>query len=358
MRSPFGLQVSAAALYLDARRAPGLVFVSHAHSDHCSSAKRIVCTPETATLHPRRRAGTEAIPLNFGEQYALGSCTLQLASAGHTLGSAMAIVQTPYGSVAYTGDYKLRPGPFSPVATVPRCDTLVMECTFGHPRYRFPAEAVVLARLFEFIDEAIAGGSVPVVLAYAFGKAQDALYHLTSHGYSVVVDEAAARVCEMHVRLGHSFPGPGSWTKYSAGVEPGEVLLTVPGAFGRDTIRQLARKKVVHLTGWGAGGRFMFRGCDLVLPLSGHADFEELVRTARESGAAKVYTVHGAPRFAAHLRSIGIDAEHLGAQPQSVTRDDTISRESGGAEGRTGVRMHPRSLIAEASVPAQLMLPL
>jgi Cft2 family RNA processing exonuclease len=70
--------------------------------------------------------------------------------------------------------------------------------------------------------------------------------------------------------------------------------------------------------------RWRFRDCDLLLPLSGHADFDELVRTATESGARKVYTVHGSRRFAAHLRTLGIDAEHLGQHPQRTLRDGTI----------------------------------
>ncbi len=59
----------------------------------------------------------------------------------------------------------------------------------------------------------------------------------------------------------------------------------------------------------------MYGHCDLVLPISDHADFDDLVRTAVESGASKVYTVHGSPVFAAHLRTMGLDAEHLAAHP-------------------------------------------
>ena len=55
-----GLYFPAPALHLDARSAPGTVFVSHAHSDHCSSAARSLCTPETAALHGALRARREA----------------------------------------------------------------------------------------------------------------------------------------------------------------------------------------------------------------------------------------------------------------------------------------------------------
>jgi putative mRNA 3-end processing factor len=316
-RSQFGLHVPAADLYLDARRGPGLVFVSHAHSDHCSNAARIVCTRETAALHPRRRPGSETVTLRYGERIEVDSATIELTSAGHTLGSAMAIVRSAAGVLVYTGDFKLRASAFSTGLSVPRCDTLVMECTFGDPRYRFPPEREVLSQLFTFIDDTLAAGAFPVVCTYAFGKAQEALYHLTGAGYTVAVEASIASICEKHVALGYEFPPPGTWTSYPGGIPDAQVILTTPG--GQTALGpRFFRTRVVCLTGWALhpAARWRFRDCDLLLPLSGHADFTELMRTATESGARKVFTVHGSRRFAAHLRTLGIDAEHLGAHPQ------------------------------------------
>ena len=59
-----------------------------------------------------------------------------------------------------------------------------------------------------------------------------------------------------------------------------------------------------------------------MLPLSDHADYAELVRTARESGARRIYTVHGPERFADRLRALGLPAQHLAAHPQDFCDDD------------------------------------
>jgi len=40
-----------------------------------------------------------------------------------------------------------------------------------------------------------------------------------------------------------------------------------------------------------------------------------------------VYTVHGEPRFAAHLRALGIDAEHLAEHPQAEMADEPEATE-------------------------------
>jgi Cft2 family RNA processing exonuclease len=319
-RTAHGLYLPAPDLHLDARDAPGTVFVSHAHSDHCSRAARILCTPETAALHDARRGARAAHTLAFHEPARVGAAEVTLVPAGHALGSAMIVAESAAGRVAYTGDYKLRPNPFSPPAAVPRVDELVMECTFGEPRYVFPPDDVLVKRLYRFVDEAFDDDAVPVVLAYALGKGQEALWHLTRHGYDVVLHGAIANMCALHERLGHEFPGPGTWGRYERGKVGRRVLLTVPNTRKTAMVQGLARKRVCHLTGWALhpGALNMYRDCDLVLPLSDHADFEELVRTARESGARKIWTVHGPASFAGLLRSLGIAAEHLAEHPQSA----------------------------------------
>ncbi len=322
----YGLYLPAAELHLDARDAPGTVFVSHAHSDHCSSAGRILCTPETAALHDARRGAREALTVGFGEAVQVGGARVTLLPAAHTLGSAMIVAQGDAGTAAYTGDYKLRPNPFSPPSAVPRCDVLIMECTFGEPRYRFPPDAELYERLFAFIDETIERGAVPVLLAYALGKGQEVLYHLTARGYDVVLHGAIARMCEVHERLGYGFPGPGSWSRYKKGAvnDPAtgrpRVLITTPGTRRTAMVQKLPARRVAYLTGWAyhPGAWNIYKDCDLVLPLSDHADFDELVRTARESGARKVYTTHGPSSFAQFLRGIGVDAEHIAEHPNEA----------------------------------------
>ncbi|MGZ8471330.1 MAG: MBL fold metallo-hydrolase [Gemmatirosa sp.] len=328
-RDAYGLYLPDAGLHLDARHAPGTVFVSHAHGDHCSDAARILCTRETAALHAARRGARETLTLPFGEPARIGDATVTLLPAGHALGSAMLVAESARGRVAYTGDYKLRTNPFSPPVEIPRVDTLVMECTFGEPRYVFPPEAELLARLQTFVDESRAAGAVPVLLAYALGKGQEVLWHLTRLGYDVVLHGAIANLCALHEQLGYAFPGPGTWSRYEKGKVMGpdgtpRVLMTTPQTRKTAMVQKLPAKRVCYLTGWALhpGAFNIYKDCDLVLPFSDHADYEELVRTARESGASKVYTVHGPATFAGRLRELGIDAEHLMEHPNDPEPDE------------------------------------
>lgn len=319
--TPAGLHVPAAGLWLDAAYAPGPVFVSHAHGDHLSGASHVVCTPETAAiarLRGRLPACVREVP--FGVGVPCGEATLVLSSAGHTLGSAMATLATAEGTVCYTGDFKRRPHPFAPAVVVPRCDVLVTECTFGDPRYRFPPDEALLGRLFEWGRTTLAAGGTPVVCAYAFGKAQEILWHLTGAGFEVQVHGSIAALCRAHEALGHGFPGPGTWTPYRRGATAGCVLLTTPESRQQPMVTALPGRRTCVLTGWALhpSAPYRYRDADLLLPFSDHADYDALLATVRESGAHTVLTIHGEAGFADRLRDLGFDATHLGDHPQGL----------------------------------------
>ena len=98
------------------------------------------------------------------------------------------------------------------------------------------------------------------------------------------------------------------------------VLMTTPQTRRTPMVQGLPNKRICYLTGWALhpGAWNIYKDCDLVLPLSDHADFDELVRTATESGARKVYTTHGPASFARYLRGIGVDAEHIAEHPNDA----------------------------------------
>jgi Cft2 family RNA processing exonuclease len=136
----------------------------------------------------------------------------------------------------------------------------------------------------------------------------------------VAVHGQIATLTEVHATLGATMPATGRWTRYARDATAGRVLLTTPGSRRSPMVTAMPRRRVCLLTGWALhpGAHNLYRDCDLVLPLSDHADFDELVASVRESGAQTVYTVHGDAGFAAHLRGLGIDATHLAAHPNAA----------------------------------------
>src|SRR5690348_4695560 len=163
-------------LWLDPRDAKRFAFISHAHSDHIAPHEEIIVSERTARLLQSRLPGsrTEHI-LPFCEKQRVNGLDLMLLPAGHIFGSAQCVLFAGDETLLYTGDFKLRPGKSAEQAQWRRAETLIMETTFGLPRYRFPPAEQVIDQIVSFCRETIEADQVPVLLGYSLGKAQEIL---------------------------------------------------------------------------------------------------------------------------------------------------------------------------------------
>ncbi len=308
------LKVAGSSLHLDARRRVACAFVSHAHGDHIGRHDRTIATEATLALMRHRlgeakRRKTEALPAGLRTPFGLGELTLELFAAGHVLGSAQIRVTRNGASLGYTGDLCTEPTHAAEPADVMTCDVLVIESTFGHPRYVFPPKHETLGRIRRFVDDTLSDGDTPVLLGYALGKAQEILKWLSDEGYRCAahpVVHAVNRVYEAH-----GVPLPNVRVLPAEGPESDEVVVAPPHLLRSPAMRGVRRRRTAMLTGWAVDGARFFR-TDAAFPLSDHADFPSLVRYARATGAARVFTVHGhADALARALRKEGIRAEPL-----------------------------------------------
>jgi Cft2 family RNA processing exonuclease len=308
-----GVLLEDVGLWLDAREPRPVSFVSHAHADHIARHDRMVATPATARLAAYRQGPVPTLAIPFGERREMGGYHATLFPAGHCLGSAQLLVERDGERLVYTGDFKLRPSRTSEPPVVVACDPLVMEVTFGEPRYRFPSTNEAAELLFGEIDEARAAGETPVVIGYTLGKSQEALALLVERGYDVAVHPSILAIVRIYSELGVAFAGPGSYAPLDGGATDGRVLLVTPAARRRAPVRDLSRARTIYLSGWGMDASARYRyGVDRVVPFSDHADYEELVRYVRESGARRVVTLYGRPDFSRTIaRELGVEACHL-----------------------------------------------
>ncbi|HET9598637.1 MAG TPA: MBL fold metallo-hydrolase [Anaeromyxobacteraceae bacterium] len=307
------LKVAESGLFLDAHRRSACAFVSHAHGDHIARHDRTIATRSTVALMRHRlgpKAKGEALPVEYRRPFGLGDLTLELFPAGHVLGSAQLRVTRNGVALGYSGDLCLEPTLTAERAEVVECDVLVLESTFGLPRYVFPPKEEVLAAIRRFVDDALSDGATPVLLGYALGKAQEVLKFLGEAGYRCRVPAVVAAVNRVYEAQGVPLPNVSVLPPEGAG--PGEVVIAPPHLARSAAVLRIRRRRTAMLTGWAIDGRRGFRGADAAFPLSDHADFPALLRYARASGAARVLTVHGHAReLAGALRRQGIRAEPL-----------------------------------------------
>ena len=307
-----GVQLPQIGWWLDAQARAERSFVSHAHSDHIARHKEILCTPATARfLHarlPGRRVVTE---LPFGRPHALEfGVTATLHPAGHILGSSQILLESAeHGSLLYTGDFKLRRGLAAEACAAPRADVLIMETTFGLPRYVFPPETEVIAQLVAFCRQAVADGATPALLCYSLGKSQEVLCALAAAGLPAMLHAETLRLTRIYEKLGVSFP---PFREFDAREVAGHVVVCPPHSVG--LLSRVPAVRTAVVTGWALDPGAIYRNrCTAAFPLSDHADFPSLLRFVELVQPKRVLTLHGFAReFAATLRARGVDALALG----------------------------------------------
>ncbi len=76
---------------------------------------------------------------------------------------------------------------------------------------------------------------------------------------------------------------------------------------------------MIWASGWAIDPRFKYRmGADEAIPLSDHADFDQLLEYVEVARPTQVYSLHGTSELARELRRRGINAQHLGDHQMSL----------------------------------------
>ena len=311
-----GMKIADSPLFLDSSYAQELSFVSHAHSDHLAKHTCVISTATTAAALTRRLGKRPAmVTAPYGQGFDLGQLRLSLHPAGHVRGSAQLLVQREGRRLLYTGDLGLSPSLTAEAAEVVTCDVLILEATFGHPRFRLPTRQAALEMVDAFLCRARKNGETPVLFAYALGKAQEVIAYLERQGCALRVDARIREMTAVYQDAGFGITVP---ALFEGKVLEGEVLVLSPFSHKRVQLRSIGRRRTAMLTGWAVEAGAARRYCtDEAIPLSDHADFEGLVDYAVRTGARQVFTVHGFCEPLAHaLSHRGIKARPLSRRPQ------------------------------------------
>jgi putative mRNA 3-end processing factor len=294
-------------------------FVSHAHIDHMHSPRgksKIIASQETKEL-----AGLRGYNLGSSIESAPG---VELFDSGHILGSRAALVKD---KIFYTGDLSIRDRGFLLGCKGVKCETLVMESTYGRARYVFPEIESTISQVNRFIGQCFDSCRPVVLTGYPLGKAQ-LISYLFSSWEPVYLHESVYVMNSSHIDMGVDLK---KFSRFDAGNEEfdqklsrGPWIVIAPTLSNRSTfVKELKQKynpAIATFTGWAMDSRYRYMtGVDAAFPISDHCDHRDLVELAKYCNPSMIYTVHGfASEFAAHLREMGFNAEPLdgGGEPQ------------------------------------------
>ena len=299
------------------------IFVSHAHSDHASSFRKLnlvkYATEPTYKLLEAlgwRNLGNWK-PISVGETVKVGDIEVRALNAGHVLGSVQFEAATPEGTILYTGDFALGNSYTMEAAEAVKCDILVIETTFGAPMFKFPRRQDVALEMVRWaVMEAIPAGRVPTFRTDSIGNAQEvisAFNLLTS--VPVVTSKNATKVSDVYRMYGHDLDYVDADSPEGRELlDDGKCVLIAPKSakFKRDNLD----------TALASGWAVMMRNRGRAFPLSDHADFRELLSFIRMCRPKRVLTFHGGQMtkgFAEYVRKrLGIDAGPLTSREETI----------------------------------------
>ena len=295
---PEGLYCPKADLFIDPVKPVPRALITHGHSDHARWGHgSVLATPETLAIMAARYgadfAGSQQA-LRYGERLEINGVTFSLHSAGHVLGSAQAAAECGGTRVVASGDYKREPDPTcAPFEVVP-CDVFITEATFALPVFNHPTAEHEVRKLLASV--AMFPERAHIVGAYALGKAQRVMAELRRCGWDkpIYVHGALVQLTELYQKHGVELGDERHVETAPKSFYAGAIVLCPPGALQTPWVRRFPDPVTAVASGWmRIRARARQQSVELPLVLSDHADWCDLQRTIKDTGAREIWITHG-----------------------------------------------------------------
>ena len=298
-------------------------FISHAHADHAGAFKhpnliKYATEPTYSLLECLKWKKLDNWrPIQIGETVKYDDIEVKAHNAGHVLGSVGFEINTPEGTILYSGDFAMGNSYTMDPAKVVPCDMLIIETTFGAPMFNFPKRSDVALDMIRWATmEAIPNGRIPTFRTDSIGNAQEiisAFNKLTS--LPVVTAKSATKVSDVYRKLGYKLDYVDAKTPEGQELlESNRCLLIGPKG---------AKFNYENLyTALASGWAVMLNHRNRAFPLSDHADFKELLSFIRKCRPKRVLTFHGGSitkDFHEYVKKrLKIDAKPISSREESI----------------------------------------
>lgn len=295
------------------------LFVSHAHKDHTNGLldgnKIKYSTPQTISLFEAitGKKVKNAISCTYGQTLDLHKIKLKIENSGHVFGSGALILEDEDVTFFYTGDFNFTDTLTQKAISPIECDIMVLETTYGRPNFSFPPREEVYYDIVEWTARTITENNLPIFLVYPIGKAQEITKLFNQFTtIPVVTHPTISKANEIVNKYGENLVYYDLLSDGAELIESKNCVALFPSTYGAKTLKSTyAFSKIAVTTGWALLYKNN-KNIDAAFTLSGHADFQQLIRFIFECRPKKVFTIHGyATDFAIKLNKMGIDAEPL-----------------------------------------------
>ncbi|MGC6517122.1 MAG: ligase-associated DNA damage response exonuclease [Candidatus Puniceispirillaceae bacterium] len=297
-----GLYVAPLDAYVDPVRPVKRALITHGHADHARAGHETVyATSQTLDIMALRYGADFAsnrYPIDYGQSVSFDNTEIEMASAGHVLGSAQIIITHQNQRLIAAGDYKRAFDPTVRPFDVRSCDVFITEATFGLPVFSHPSPIEEVNKLLNFCS--LFPNRSCFIGAYALGKAQRVIKLLRLSGYETPIYLHGALLPLSHyyksqgIELGTLLPLPEKPRGGANQELKGHIIMGPPSAIGSPWANRLPDPIICFASGWmQVKARAKQRSVEVPLILSDHADWQDILRTVCEIAPKEVWITHG-----------------------------------------------------------------
>jgi putative mRNA 3-end processing factor len=292
-----GLYCPLGDFYIDPSEPVEHAVITHAHGDHLyKGSKQYYCTESSLSLVQSRLKQENNITVYpYSQPFSLKDTVVSFHSAGHILGSAQIRIEAENQTWVVSGDYKRTIDPSCESFEVVSCDVFITETTFARPCYRWDKGDQVFLELLDWWRFNKTNHKTSILYCYSLGKLQRILAELSRH-----TDEAVYIHKTMHSMI-NCYRQAGISMLETLPLESAsrenQLIFAPPGTFKSGWMEKFAPYETAFASGWMQDSYYRQLRYDTVFVISDHADWDDLVRTIRETGAKKFYTMPGSGRL-------------------------------------------------------------
>lgn len=287
---------------------PGdISYISHAHSDHVKNKNKKTIIASQPTIDISGMKYKEKVDLR----------DVKLHRAGHMFGATQIEVLKDGENFVYTGDLSLSDGFTFKGAKIIEADSLLIEATYGIRDYIFPKREDMAEIVKREVMSRINYGNI-IFSAYPTGKSQELIKILNEYcGITPVVSNKISEISEKYNKNGNKLNFINSESEEASetlksnfvgivsksSINPYEFRSRMTAFYGKPTY-------LMSLSGWNL--RCRSDKYDVALPMSDHADYNELIEYVEYSNPKNIYVFGAfAESFSNVLRLKGYNSQKV-----------------------------------------------
>jgi putative mRNA 3-end processing factor len=306
-----GIYCAQGDFYIDPTRNVKNAVITHGHADHARIGnEQYLCVDSCKPILLHRLGKINVSTLPYGVATTMNDVKVSFYPAGHIIGSAQVKVEYKGEVWVVSGDYKVENDGISEAFEPVPCHTFVTESTFALPVYQWLPQADVFTDINQWWQNNKEEGKVSVISAYSLGKAQRIISNVDLDIGPIFCHGAIQKMNEVLIQSGVKLPPTDLVDKQPANAFERSLVVSVSTAIDSSWMKKFKNYETAAASGWmQLRGMRRRGGLDRGFVLSDHADWNGLNSAIQQTGAERVYVMHGYEvTFAKYLQSLGLDA--------------------------------------------------